>query len=167
MKKVTIILLCLFFITGCTRVVSVQSINPKAIGFELPKTDEQKIQTVLVGKSFVTYDTKDETITEHKYALKDGKLVVLEAVKIYPKDVEYMNKWVTGLGHELLRLSNQKADSIEGVLDDNAKKQGYIELHKGKKDFLIDKDFFEELKLIIDRYEETINRYNRNDFIVP
>ena len=82
--------------------------------------------------------------------------------KILPFRVEFMDLWVTGLGHDIKRLTANHAEEIRPALMYNAKIQGLKTLHVNQKDYLIETDFAEQMVDVIEQYEEKMKRYERD-----
>lgn len=119
--------------------------------------------------SLAVYDTRSDRILFYTYTVSEGKLLESSWGKILPFRVEFMDMWVSGLGHDLRRLSNNHAETIHNALMYNAQKQGLISLHVSQNDYLLDTAFAHEMVDVITAYEERMKRYknDRDLFIFP
>ena len=108
------------------------------------------------------YNPDQDTIMFHEFSLKNAVLVERTWGKVLPFRVEFMDIWVTGLGHDLRRLTNGHAETIKDALMYNAGLQGMKTLHINQKDFIIDYEFARDMVTAIDHYEEKMKRYERD-----
>lgn len=154
----TLSLICILIVallTGCApKVANLTLVNPQMLPVE--------------NKHISTYDSKNDLITFYHFYTKEGKLVVEEWSKILPHRVEYMNLWITGLGHDLERLTHKNANTIENALMYGARQQGMRSLHLGQNDYILDNSFAQEMVDVITAYEEKMKRYEKDlDFPLP
>lgn len=82
--------------------------------------------------------------------------------KTLPFRVEFMDLWVSGLGHDLRRLTGGKAETIKDALLFGAGQQGMKSLHVNENDYILDKVFATDMVSIIRAYEEKMDRYNKD-----
>jgi hypothetical protein len=144
-----ILLFATFLLSGCApKEVNLASINPV---FK-PMPD----QTIAV------YNPDQDTIIFHEFSLKNAVLVEQTWGKVLPFRVEFMDLWVTGLGHDLRRLTNGNAETIKDALMYNAGLQGMQTLHVNQRDYIINYEFARDMVTAIDRYEEKVKRYERD-----
>ncbi len=144
-----ILLFATFLLSGCApKEVNLASINPV---FK-PMPD----QTIAV------YNPDQDTIMFHEFSLKNAVLVEQTWGKVLPFRVEFMDLWVTGLGHDLRRLTNGNAETIKDALMYNAGLQGMQTLHVNQRDYIINYEFARDMVTAIDRYEEKVKRYERD-----
>lgn len=145
----TILLFATFMFSGCApKVVDLATINPV-----LSPTPNQII---------AVYNPDRDTIMFHEFSLKNAVLVEQTWGKVLPFRVEFMDMWVTGLGHDLRRLSNGNAETIKDALMYDAGLQGMKTLHVNQKDYIINYEFARDMVTAINRYEEKIKRYERD-----
>ena len=143
-----ILLIATFFLSGCApKVVDLATINPV-----LSPTPNQII---------AVYEPDRDTIMFHEFSLKNSVLVEQTWGKVLPFRVEFMDLWVTGLGHDIRRLTNGNAEEIKDALMYNASLHGMQTLHVNQKDYIIDYTFARDMVTAIDHYEEKIKRYQR------
>ncbi|NCD10979.1 MAG: hypothetical protein EOL93_00375 [Epsilonproteobacteria bacterium] len=147
--KYILILLNLLFLMGCApKIVNVATINPSI--------------TPLPHQTIAVYDESMDAILFYEFSQKDGLLMQQTWGKILPFRVEFMDLWVTGLGHDIQRLTHGNAEEIRPALMYNAKKQGLKTLHVNQKDYLLNQSFAEEMVDAIEEYEEKMKRYERD-----
>jgi len=145
----TILLFATFILSGCApKEVNLASLNPV-----FKPTPNQTI---------AVYDPDLDTIMFHQFSLKDAVLVEQTWGKVLPFRVEFMDLWVTGLGHDLRRLTNGNAENIRDALMYNASLQGMQTLHVNQKDYIIDYEFARDMVSAIEHYEEKVKRYERD-----
>lgn len=115
--------------------------------------------------SLAVYDTLNERIMFYTYTLQEGKLLENSWGKVLPFRIDFMDMWVSGLGHDLRRLSDNNAQNIHDTLMYNARKNGLISLHVNQNDYLIESEFARDMVDVITAYEEKKKRYeNDRDF---
>lgn len=147
MKMLSLItILITLLLTGCVKEANLTRVNPQILPIE--------------NKHISTYDSKNDLITFYYFYTKEGKLVVEEWSKILPFRVEFMDLWITGLGHDLERLTHKNADTIEKALMYGAKQKGMVTLHVGTNDYILDNAFAQEIVDVINTYEEKMKRYD-------
>ncbi len=145
----TLLLLATFLLSGCApKEVNLASINP----ILQPKPDQ----------IIAVYNPDQDTIIFREFSLKDAVLVERTWGKVLPFRVEFMDLWVTGLGHDLRRLTNGNAETIKDALMYNAGLQGMQTLHVNQRDYIIDYEFARDMVTAIDRYDEKVKRYERD-----
>lgn len=146
----TLLLLSLTFIlSGCApKEVNLASLNPTL------KPMPNQIVAV--------YNPDQDTIMFHEFSLKNAVLVEQTWGKVLPFRVEFMDLWITGLGHDLRRLTNGHAETIKEALMYDASLQGMQTLHVNQKDYIINYEFARDMVTAIERYEEKMKRYERN-----
>ena len=143
------LLVALFLFSGCApKAVDITTINP------LLKPSPK--QTIAV------YEPDNDLILFHEFALENNQLVERITGKVLPFRVEFMDLWVTGLGHDIRHLTKGHAESIPDALMYAAKEKGMITLHTTKKDYIIEESFARDLITAINQYEEKMRRYERN-----
>ncbi|MEZ7933527.1 MAG: hypothetical protein QMB67_01300 [Sulfurospirillum sp.] len=108
------------------------------------------------------YNQDQDTIIFHEFSLKNAVLVEQTWGKVLPFRVEFMDLWVTGLGHDLRRLTNGHAETIKDALMYDAALQGMQTLHINQRDYIINYEFARDMVTAIDHYEEKIKRYERD-----
>ncbi len=149
MRYILFVLLGLLFLTGCApKEVNLASINP----------------TLNLEKSLhvSVYDTDNDRIVFYTFFLKDGLWMEQTWGKVLPFRVTFMDLWVSGLGHDLRRLSDNQAENIHDTLMFGARQQGLKTLHVNQKDYLLDTTFAQEMVDVIKAYEEKMERYNKD-----
>ena len=145
----TILLFATFLLSGCApKEVNLATINP--------------ILKPMPDQIIAVYNTDQDTIIFHEFSLKNAILVEQTWGKVLPFRVEFMDLWVTGLGHDIRRLTNGNAENIKEALMYNASLQGMQTLHVNQKDYIIDYEFARDMVTAIDHYEEKIKRYERD-----
>lgn len=82
--------------------------------------------------------------------------------KMLPFRVEFMDLWVTGLGHDLRRLTDGKAETIKDALMFGAQKEGMRSLHVNQNDYILDNQFAKDMVSAIKSYEDKMARYNND-----
>ncbi|WP_263833202.1 hypothetical protein [Sulfurospirillum oryzae] len=149
MRYIISLLTALLFLTGCApKEVNLASINP--------------VFKPMPNQIVAVYDTDRDLIEFHEFSLKNAVLVERTWGKVLPFRVEFMDLWVTGLGHDLRRFTNGHAETIKDALMYNASLQGMQTLHVNQKDYLINYEFAHDMVTAIERYEEKIKRYERD-----
>lgn len=145
----TILLFATFMFSGCApKVVDLATINP--------------VLSPMPNQIIAVYDPDRDTIMFHEFSLKNSVLVEQTWGKVLPFRVEFMDLWVTGLGHDIRRLTNGNAETIKEALLYDAALQGMQTLHVNQKDYIIDYEFARDMQSAIDRYEEKMKRYERD-----
>lgn len=137
-----------FLLTGCVKEANLALINPHFMPLE--------------DKHISTYESKNDLITFYHFYTKEGKLVVEKWSKVLPHRVEYMNLWISGLGHDLERLTHKNASTIEKALMYGANQQGMQSLHVGQNDYILDNTFAKEMVDVITNYENKMKRYDED-----
>ncbi|MBV5278130.1 MAG: hypothetical protein J0647_03675 [Campylobacteraceae bacterium] len=148
-KYYNFLILCatLLLFSGCVKEANLSFIAP---------------QIIVENNHFSVYDATNDRITFYYFYKKEGKMVVEEWSKILPFRVEFMDLWVTGLGHDLRRLTEGKAETIKDALMYGAQKQGMRSLHVNQNDYILDNQFANDMVSVIRAYEEKMERYNRD-----
>ncbi|ATB70038.1 hypothetical protein FA592_02200 [Sulfurospirillum diekertiae] len=145
----TILLFATFLLSGCApKEVNLATINP--------------VFKPMPDQIIAVYNPDQDTIIFHEFSLKNAILVEQTWGKVLPFRVEFMDLWVTGLGHDLRRLTNGNAETIKDALMYNAGLQGMQTLHVNEKDYIINYEFARDMVTAIDRYEEKVKRYERD-----
>lgn len=145
----TILLFATFMFSGCApKEVNLATINP--------------VLSPAPNQIIAVFDPDRDTIMFHEFSLKNAVLVEQTWGKVLPFRVEFMDMWVTGLGHDLRRLTNGNAETIKDALMYDANTQGMQTLHVNQKDYIISYEFARDMVTAIDRYEEKIKRYERD-----
>ncbi|WP_232294002.1 hypothetical protein [Sulfurospirillum arsenophilum] len=145
----TLLLFATFMFSGCApKEVNLATINP--------------VLSPAPNQIIAIYDPDRDTIMFHEFSLKNAVLVEQTWGKVLPFRVEFMDMWVTGLGHDLRRLTNGNAETIKDALMYDAGLQGMQTLHVNQKDYIINYEFARDMVTAIDRYEEKIKRYERD-----
>ena len=142
-------LLCitLLFFSGCANEVNLSLIQPKI---------------AIENQHLSVYDTQNERIVFYYFFMQDGKMMEEVWAKTVPMQVEFMALWMSGLGHDLRRITGGKAESIQDALMFGASEKGMISLHVNKNDYLLDNQFASDMVHIIRVYESKIVRYERD-----
>ena len=144
----TILLVLAFGFSGCApKMVDIKSINPTI--------QLQNHQTLSV------YEPKNDTIVFYEFFLKEGVWMSHTWGKMLPFRIEFMDLWITGLGHDIKRLTDNNADNPRDALMYNARQKGLISLHVNEKDYLLDSDFANKMVDLINAYEEKMRRYEK------
>ena len=142
-------LLLTLLLSGCApKEVNLATINPI-----LMPVPEQKV---------AVYDAERDLILFYEFSLKNSVLVEQTWGKVLPFRVEVMDLWVTGLGHDLRRISGGHAEEIKPTLLYFAAQKGMQPLHVNQKDYMIDYEVARDIVRAIDHYEEKIRRYERD-----
>jgi hypothetical protein len=145
----TLLLFATFMLSGCApKEVNLATINP--------------VFSPAPNQIIAVYEPDRDTIMFHEFSLKNSVLVEQTWGKVLPFRVEFMDLWVTGLGHDIRRLTNGNAEEIKNALMYNASLQGMQTLHVNQKDYIIDYEFARDMVTAINRYEEKIKRYERD-----
>ncbi|KFL35029.1 MULTISPECIES: hypothetical protein [unclassified Sulfurospirillum] len=145
----TLLLFATVMFSGCApKEVNLATMNPA-----LQPVPEQIV---------AVYDTDRDAILFYEFSLKNAVLVERTWGKVLPFRVEFMDLWVTGLGHDIRRLTNGNAETIKEALLYDAALQGMQTLHVNQKDYIIDYEFARDMQSAIDRYEEKMKRYERD-----
>jgi len=145
----TIVILLTFIFSGCApKEVNLATINP--------------VLNVLQQETISVYDSDRDMIIVYSFFLKDARLVESDWGKVLPFRVEFMDLWVTGLGHDLRRLTHNHAETIKDALMYAAADRGMIPLHVNQRDYIIDNKFATDMIDIINSYEEKMKRYERD-----
>lgn len=148
------LLLCLttlaFILSGCApKELTLASFNPA-------------INPVKEGK-ISTYNPKRDTVMVYTYSQKEGKIIeTIDAGKVLPFRIEFMDLWVTGLGHDLRRITNNHAETLKESLMYGAEQKGMQTLHVNEQDFILDNDFAQQILEAVRRYEDNMKRYERD-----
>lgn len=119
-------------------------------------------QITIEGQHFSVYDTQNDRIVFYYFYTKEGKMMEETWAKTLPFRVEFMDLWVSGLGHDLRRLTGGKAENIKDALLFGASQQGMRSLHVNENDYILDKQFANDMVRIIRAYEEKMDRYNND-----
>lgn len=143
--RLSLLFLTLLFL-GCA---------PKAVDTHLLSPTFSPLQT----PSISTYDKHNERIMFYEFSMQNGILMQKSWGKTLPFRVEFMNLWVSGLGHDLRRLSDNHAESIHDTLMYYAHKQGMQRLYINQEEYIIDTTFAKEMVDVIEAYEEKMKRY--------
>jgi hypothetical protein len=147
--RYTFLLLTLFLFLGCApKVVDIKHFNP-SISFE-------KIDTIAV------YESDNDRILFYDFTLQNDILREKSWGKVLPFRVDFMDLWVTGLGHDIKRLTNNHAETIKDALLWAAQKEGMKPLHVTQHDYIIDVTFAKEMVDAIESYEEKMRRYDKD-----
>ncbi len=147
--KYILMLLSLLFFMGCApKIVDIATINPAI--------------KPLPNQTLAVYDESMDAILFYEFSQKEGLLMQQTWGKILPFRVEFMDLWMTGLGHDIKRLTANHAEEIRPALMYNAQKMGLKTLHVNQKDYLIETDFAEQMVDVIEQYEEKMKRYERD-----
>ncbi len=136
------------FISACApKMVDIKSINPTI------QLQNRQVLSV--------YETKNDTIVFHEFFLKEGVWMSHTWGKMLPFRIQFMDLWITGLGHDIKRLTNNNADNPRDALMYNARQKGLISLHVNQEDYLLDSDFANKMVDFINAYEEKMRRYEK------
>ncbi|AFL68875.1 hypothetical protein [Sulfurospirillum barnesii] len=147
--KYFLMLLSFIFLTGCApKVVDLSTINPSI--------------KPIAGESIAVYDESMDAILFYDFFQKETFLMQKTSGKVIPFRVEFMDLWITGLGHDIQRLTQGNAEEIRPALLYNAKQKGLKTLHVNQKDYIIETTFAHDMVDAIDRYEEKMRRYERD-----
>lgn len=145
--NIAFFLTVLFFLSGCAREANLSLIQP---------------QITIENQHLSVYDTYNDRIVFYHFYVKDGKMMEETWAKTLPFRVEFMDLWITGLGHDLRRLTHNKAENIKDALMLGAQEMGMKSLHVNEKDYLLDNQFANEMVSVIRTYEERMERYERD-----
>lgn len=137
----------LLFLSGCAKEANLSFIQP---------------QIAIEGQHFSVYDTQNDRIVFYYFYTKEGKMMEETWAKTLPFRVEFMDLWISGLGHDLRRLTGGKAENIKDALLFGASQQGMKSLHVNENDYILDKAFANDMVRIIRAYEEKMDRYNKD-----
>ncbi len=147
--RYTILLPFLFLLLGCApKIVDINHFNP-SIHFEQTNT-------------IAVFDSDNDRIVFYNFTLQQGTLLEKSWGKVLPFRVEFMDLWVTGLGHDIKRLTNNHAQTIKDALMWAAQKEGMKPLHVKHYDYIIDRTFAKEMVGAIESYEEKMRRYEKD-----
>lgn len=145
--KFSLIFAILMLLSGCAKEANLSFIQP---------------QMAIEGQHFSVYDTQNDRIVFYYFYAKDGKMMEETWAKTLPFRVEFMDLWISGLGHDLRHLTGGKAESIKDALLFGASQQGMKSLHVNENDYILDKQFADDMVRIIKAYEEKMDRYNKD-----
>jgi len=149
MRYILFVLLGLLFLTGCApKEVNLMTINP--------------LIKPLPHQTIATYEPERDLILFYEFSLENSVLVERTWGKMLPFRVEFMDLWVTGLGHDIKRLTNNHAETIKDALMWAAHKEGMNALHVSQKDYIIDRQFAHDMVDAIEAYEEKMKRYDKD-----
>lgn len=148
-KYCSFLILCLtlFLLSGCTKPANLSLIQP---------------QLAIEGQEFSVYDTQNDRIVFYFFFMQEGKMMEKVWSKMLPFRVEFMDLWVTGLGHDLRRLTDGKAETIKDALMFGAQKEGMRSLHVNQNDYILDNQFAKDMVSAIKSYEDKMARYNND-----
>jgi hypothetical protein len=149
-----ILLGTLFFFAGCAS----KEVNPASFNTSV---------NLLQAGEISVYDTKKDAILFYTYTQENGKLIENSSGKLLPFRVLFMDLWVTGLGHDLRRLTDNHAETIKDALMYAAEQKGMQPLHINQKEFIIDTKFAHDMVDAINAYEEKMKRYDRDRRVPP
>ncbi|DAB37193.1 MAG TPA: hypothetical protein CFH80_00860 [Sulfurospirillum cavolei] len=153
-----LLLLCVttlaFLLSGCAS----KEVNPASFNTSV---------NLLQAGEISVYDTKKDAILFYTYAQENGKLIESSSGKLLPFRVLFMDLWVTGLGHDLRRLTDNHAETIKDALMYAAEQKGMQPLHINQKEFIIDTKFAHDMVDAINAYEEKMKRYDRDRRVPP
>ena len=145
----TLLLFLAVILSGCApKEVNLATINP--------------VFKPMPNQIIAVYNQDQDTIMFHEFSLKNAVLVERTWGKVLPFRVEFMDLWVTGLGHDIRRLTNGHAETIKEALMYDATLQGMQTLHVNQKDYIIGYEFARDMVTAIDRYDEKMKRYERD-----
>lgn len=147
MRTVLLSLLSLFLLGCAPKIVDLSTINPNV--------------TIQSPFEISVYESDNDRIVFYNFSLKDGVLLENSWAKTLPFRVEFMDLWVSGLGHDLRRLTNNHAKTIKDALMYGAQKEGMKPLHVNQKDYIIETQFAHAMVDAIRAYEEKMERYNK------
>ena len=134
---------------GCApKVVDVATLNPN-----ISVTHNPRISTYAPTQGFITF---------YEFSLKNGVLVENSWWKKVPTRIDFMPLWTTGLGHDIRRLTNNHAQTLEDALMYNAQQNGMTKLYMQNEEYILDNTFADDIVEAIDDYEEKIRRYDRD-----
>ena len=145
------ILIALFFLSGCAQEANLSLIQP---------------QIIIENQHLSVYDTQNDRIVFYHFYLKDGKMMEEVWAKTLPFRVEFMDLWITGLGHDLRRLTHDQAENIKDALMFGAHEKGMRSLHVNEKDYLLDNQFASDMVSVIRAYEERMKSYERDRMFI-
>lgn len=135
-----------FILLGCApKIVDVALLNPSISVSQTPHIS--------------TYDTINDRIMFYEFSLQNGILVEKSWGKTLPFRVEFINLWVSGLGHDLRRLSDNQAETIKDTLMYHAQRQGMQRLFLNTHEYILENSFAKEMVDVIEAYEEKMKRY--------
>lgn len=146
------ILIALFFLSGCAQEANLSLIQP---------------QIMIENQHLSVYDTQNDRIVFYHFYLKDGKMMEEVWAKTLPFRVEFMDLWITGLGHDLRRLTHDQAENIKDALMFGAQEKGMRSLHVNEKDYLLDNQFASDMVSVIRAYEERMKPYEKDRMFIP
>jgi hypothetical protein len=140
----------MLFFSGCApKELTLASFNPA-------------INPIKEGK-ISTYNPKRDTIMVYTYTQKAGKIIeTIDVGKVLPFRIEFMDLWVSGLGHDLRRITHNHAETLKESLMYGAEQKGMQILHVGDQDFVIDNDFAQQILEAVRRYEDNMKHYERD-----
>lgn len=148
MRILSLIFLTFIFFGCAPKIVELSTLNPKINPIKTPNIS--------------VYDVPNERIVFYTFSQKEGVLMQTSWAKMLPFRVEFLDMWVSGLGHDLRRLSQNHAETIPDTLMYHAKQQGLISLHVNTQEYLLESSFAQEMVHVIEQYEEKMKRYERN-----
>lgn len=139
-----------FLLIGCSpKIVDPKQFNPSFLPAKEPRT-------------IAVYDSENDRIVFYDLTFQHETLLEKSWAKILPFRVEFMDLWVSGLGHDIRRLTNNHAETIKDALMYAAQKEGMKSLHVNQKDYIIETQFARAMVDAIKAYEEKMERYNKD-----
>lgn len=151
--RFTLFFLLVVFLGCAPKVVDTQKLNPAFSPIQMPRIS--------------TYDTHNDRIMFYEFSMQNGVLMERSWGKTLPFRVEFMNLWVSGLGHDLRRLSDNHAETIKDTLMYHAQKEGMQRLYIHQEEYIIENAFAKEMVDVIESYEEKMKRYENDRRFPP
>lgn len=139
----------IFLLSGCApKELTRASFNPS-------------IDPVKIGK-ISAYNPKKDTLMVYSYTMQEGKIIEhVEAGRVLPFRIEFMDLWVTGLGHDLRRITQNHAETLKESLMYGAEQKGMQTLHVSEQDLILDNDFAAQILDAVRNYDDKMKRYER------
>ena len=158
-RSVFYALLAIFVLAGCA-----YKINPQSINAEILPKDSISIANFMTSKTYSTYDSKLEKIMMYHFKNIGGKLRASFSISYIPIDYYYeLYSDFSDVTMTLRFLTNGKETTLEGALEAEVARNHYTRLFKDKDEFIIGNKFAFEIQMAIQRYQDSIQRYERDD----
>ena len=156
-KSMFFALLAIFMLASCA-----YKINPQSINAEILPKDSINIANFMASKTYSTYDSKLGKITMYYFKNIDGELRVSYVTSYIPIDLYYeLYTEFSDVTMTLRFLTKGKETTLEGALEAEAARNHYTRLFKDKDEFIIDNNFAFEIQTAIQRYQDRIQKYER------
>ncbi|MDX1808838.1 MAG: hypothetical protein R3331_04820 [Sulfurospirillaceae bacterium] len=157
-KYTLLTLLSVFVLAGCS-----YQINPKTINSAVLPKDNIAITNFMSSKTYSTYDRKLAKITMYHFKEVNGQLRMSNVISYIPFDFYHeLYRELTDVPMTLESLTHGKFKTLESALENEAARNHYTRLFKDKDEYIIGNDFAFEIQTAIKRYEDRMQRLERD-----